>query len=216
MNKYDLVLFDLDGTIANSDEMVVRSFQELYRLYGDGRELTREECYYFSGPTLDKSFAKLFPNGDFDLLFKEFYRISKPLYEEVIVPYPHSKEVLLDFKKRGIKLGIITNKKHDMSVYCLQIIGLLDLFDIVVGYEDVKERKPAPDGILLAMDKFHIKDKSRVLYVGDNPSDIETGHNADVDMCFTAWGPRKFNLSLLPKYTIYDYLELKEIVIDEN
>ena len=89
MNKYDLVLFDLDGTIADSDEMVIRSFQELYRLYGDGRELTREECYYFSGPTLDESFAKLFPNGDFNFLLKEFYRISIPLYKEVIDPYPH-------------------------------------------------------------------------------------------------------------------------------
>ena len=122
----------------------------------------------------------------------------------------------MDLRNRGIRLGIITNKKHDMSVYCLEVIGLIDLFDIIVGYEDVENRKPSPEGILKAMETFDIKDKGRVLYVGDNQSDIRTGYNAGVDTCLVKWGPRKFTLSLLPQYEIYDYFELKEIVYDEK
>lgn len=216
MPKYKLVLFDMDGTIANTDEMVVLSFLELFDKYGKGRRPTREELYYFSGPPLFESLKKLFPDGDMDLLFKEFYKISKPKYDEVVVTYPNARKVIENFKKHGIKLGVVTNKKHDMSMYCLDIIGLYDLFDIVIGYEDVTKMKPDPEGILTAMARLGIQDNKDVLYVGDNPIDCYAGANANVDVAFACYGPRVFHDKISPTYRINSFKELEEVVLNEN
>ena len=161
MPKYDLVLFDMDGTIANTDELVVETMYEMYDLYREGKKTTREQCYYFSGPPLRDTLRKEFPDGDIEFLAKEFARLSRDKYDTMVTPYPHSREVKLKLKEMGIKLGVVTNKQHDMAVHCLEVIHLDDVFDILIGYDDVKETKPSPEGIYKAMEKANIKDLRR-------------------------------------------------------
>lgn len=206
----------MDGTIANTDEMVASSFLDLFDLYGKGDKPKREDCYYFSGPPLFESLKKVFPEGDINFLAREFYRISEPKYEECVTSYPYCRKVIESFKKNGIKLGVVTNKRHATSLYCLDVIGLYDLFDVVIGYEDVHKMKPDPEGILKAMNYFHINNKSDVLYVGDNPLDCYAGENAGVDVAFATWGPRKFSANIHPTYRIKTYNELGGIVLNEK
>ena len=84
MPKYKLVLFDMDGTIANTDEMVVLSFLELFDKYGKGRHPTREELYYFSGPPLFESLKKLFPDTRVVNIVFETPKIN-PYYKDIEV-----------------------------------------------------------------------------------------------------------------------------------
>ena len=212
MLKYDLILFDMDGTIANTDELVVETIYELYDLYRNGRKTPREECYYFSGPPMRETIKKEFPDGDIEFLTQEFFRLSKDKYEKMVTPYPHSREVKLKLKEMGIKLGVVTNKMHQMSLHCLDVIGLNDIFEVIIGYDDVKEGKPSAEGIYKAMEMMDVKDKKRVLYVGDNPLDELTARNAGVDSCLVMWGPRKMPDSVHPTYKIYDYYDLLEVI----
>ena len=191
MPKYDLILFDMDGTIANTDELVVETMYEMYDLYRGGRKTPREECYYFSGPPIKETLRKEFPGLDEEFLAQEFARLSRDKYDTIVTTYPHSKEVKLKLIQMGIKLGVVTNKYHELAVHCLEAIHLDDVMDILVGYDDVIKHKPHPEGIYKAMETFGIKDKKRVLYVGDNPLDYETAKNAGVDSCLVTWGPRK-------------------------
>ena len=130
----------------------------------------------------------------------------------MVTPYHHSREVKLKLRDMGIKLGVVTNKQHEMAIHCLEVIHLEDVFDILIGYDDVKESKPSPEGIYKAMEAFNIKDKSRVLYVGDNPLDDETAKNAKVDSCLVLWGPRKMPEYVKPTFKINDYYELLEVI----
>ena len=212
MPKYDLVLFDMDGTIANTDELVVETMYEMYDLYREGKRTPREQCYYFSGPPLRDTLRKEFPDGDIEFLAQEFARLSKDKYDTMVTPYPHSREVKLKLKEMGIKLGVVTNKQHDMAVHCLEVIHLDDVFDILIGYDDVKETKPSPEGIYKAMEMANIKDLKRVLYVGDNPLDDQTAKNAKVDSCLVSWGPRKMSDDIRPTYKIKDYYDLLEVI----
>ena len=212
MPKYDLILFDMDGTIANTDELVVSTMFELYDFYREGRRTSREQCYYFSGPPIRNSIKQEFPDGDIDFLVNEFIRLSKDKYDTMVTPYPHSREVKLKLKEMGIKLGVVTNKRHDLADHCLEVINLHDVFDVLIGYDDVSDTKPSPEGIYKAMEMMGVTDKKKVLYIGDNPLDDETAKNANVDSCLVTWGPRKMSDTVKPNYKLDDYYDLLEVV----
>ena len=121
MSKYSVILFDMDGTIANTDEMIVQTFLELYKLYRKGAPTPREQIYYFSGPPIREVLKREFPDQDNQFMWDEFHRISWDFYPLYTTGYPNCREVLLELKKRGYKLGVVTNKIHRTTLYCLKI-----------------------------------------------------------------------------------------------
>ena len=214
--KYDVILFDMDGTIADTDQMVLRSFQELYDKFKGGQRKSDAEIYYFSGPPIKETLKKEFPEYDVDFMFQEFYKISQAMYDETICGFPYAREAILELKKGGIRLGVVTNKVREPAYRVLKLIHLDDdIFDLVIGFDDVKAGKPSPEGINKALEKMGYSDRSRVLYIGDNPIDDTTAKNAGVDSCICYWGPRKLPEDLAPTYKIYDYRELKGKVFYE-
>ena len=64
MNKYKVLLFDLDGTLCDTDEMIVQTMYAIYKDYKPTKERTREELYYFSGPPIRETLKNDFPNYD--------------------------------------------------------------------------------------------------------------------------------------------------------
>ena len=209
MRKYEALLFDLDGTVADTDQMLVESFHILYDLYRDGKRTPDEEIYYFSGPPIYETLLKEFPHQDQKKMFDEFMRVSLDVYPKTVRAYPHAKETLLNLKKQGYKLGIITSKIHKSTVYCLNLIGLDGIFDSLVCYDDVAHPKPDKESIMKAMEELQVFDLSKVLYIGDNKSDFLTAVNAGVDCALVGWGPRKLDKDLHPKMIIDSFIDLE-------
>ena len=207
--KYDVILFDMDGTVADTDPMIIEAMHILYDKYRDGNRTPDSEIVYFSGPPIRETLKKEFPNQDTDFMYKVFHDVSYGLYATHTLRYPHSKEVLLELKKEGFRLGIVTNKIHHLTEYALKCIGLEDIFEIIVGFNDVSKPKPNGEGILKALDYFKCP-KERAIYIGDNKSDYLTAVDAGVDSCLVSWGPRKVDPNLTPTFRIASYLELKE------
>ena len=214
MLNYQVILFDLDGTVADTDEMLVQSMNILYDKYRGGKRTPREEIYYFSGPPIYDTLNKEFPGMDMEFMHEEFRRVSKELYPETVKLYPHTKETLLELKRAGYKLGIITNKIHSSTVYCLNLLGLDGIFDSLVCFDDVINPKPHPEAIQKAMSELGVFDLSKALYVGDNKSDLDTANNAGVDCALVTWGPRVLPHYLKPKMKISSYEELERILLD--
>ena len=207
--KYDVILFDMDGTVADSDPMIKEAMHILYDKYRNGNRTPDEQIIYFSGPPIRETLAKEFPDLDQNFIFDEFHRESFKLYATHVFSYPYEKEVLLDLKKEGFKLGIVTNKIHSLTEYALKCIDLENIFDFIIGINDVWKPKPSGEGILKCIEYFN-SDKAHTLYVGDNKSDLDTANDAGVDCCLVSWGPRKLDPNLKPKFKIASYLELKE------
>ena len=216
MNKYKYILFDMDGTIANTDSLIIESMNILYDKYRNGKRTPVEEIYYFSGPPIAGTLKKEFPNMDNDFMVQEFSRISKDLYPQLMTGYPHCREVLLDFKKHGIKLGVVTNKMREMTLYCLKLINLDDIFDVVVGYDDVKIGKPNQEGLLKALGFLQAKDLQESIYIGDNKIDFDTANNAGIDCGLVGWGPRILPKDIKPTFIFQDYLDLRRIIYGEH
>ena len=215
MPKYTTLLFDLDGTVADTDRMIVETMNILYDLYREGRRTPVEEIYYFSGPPIYETLNKEFPGMDMEFMHAEFRRVSTELYPTTVTTYPGCKEVLLSLKKKGYKLGVVTNKIHSSTLFCLKLIGLEGIFDSLVCYDDVKNPKPNGEPILKSMEELGASDLSKVLYIGDNKLDLITANNAGVDCALVTWGPRVLDKSLTPKMFISSYEELERRLSDE-
>ncbi len=209
--RYDVCIFDLDGTLANTDDLVLESYKHLYELYNKGIVPSDKKLYSFSGPQLRDVIKEEFPKEDTETLAQEFYTYSEGLYDNVEA-YPNAVETLKYLHDKGVKIAIFTNKRHELSEKCLKQIGVYDYVDTIVGYQDITERKPKPQGIEVCLDRLNYHDKKRVLYIGDSPQDYQTSISAGVDFCHTNWGPRDYDQTLCHPYTIKNYKELKNII----
>lgn len=213
MKQYKILLFDLDGTLCNTDEMIVQSMQAIYKDYEPTVIRTREELYYFSGPPIKETLRKEFPKYDAELMYDVFKKVSKSFYKSTVTLYPKEREVLCELKEKGYLLGVVTNKGRPLTLYSLEICGIDDLFDVIITADDVNIPKPDPTGIYLAMEKMGIKDKKDVLYFGDNDIDDETAKNAGVDSLLVTWGPRIIKRIKQANYSAKSYSEIGEILL---
>ena len=212
-NKYDLVLFDMDGTLIDSDPMLLETFHILYDLYNNGKQKEDKEILKFSGPPIRETLRKEFPHQDQELMFKEFSRISSKLYDNKIYLYPDTIEVLKDLKSHGCKLGVVTNKMHNMTMVALNNLKLTPYFDLVVGYDDVKIGKPDPEGINKAI---ALLGSQKAIYLGDNDIDLVSANNAHIDSILVHFAPREVKHPELAIYEVNSYNELGEIIYGKS
>lgn len=212
MPNYKVLLFDMDGTIAETDEMIFHSMDELYDLYKNGERRTREEMIYFSGPPIADTLAREFPHMDNDFMVQQFLDISTKYYDLYTTVFPHEIEVLSALKEKGYKMAVVTNKGHQKAEYVLELLKIKPYFDFVIGSGDVQELKPAPECVYKAMEIYKTQ-KEEVLYLGDNDIDYLTASNAGIDCLICAWGPRKLNILDKCKYVAHSYLDIKDILL---
>ena len=213
MNKYKVLLFDLDGTLCDTDEMIVQTMFAIYKDYKPTKIRTREELYYFSGPPIRDTMAKEFPNYDPEEMYNVFKKISKEYYAPYVKAYKDEIEVLRTLKEAGYILGVVTNKGYPLTIYSLEICHIQEFFDVIITADDVKVGKPDPTGLLEAMKKLNIKNIEDVLYVGDNDIDYYTANNAGVDAMLVSWGPREIKCLDKAKYEAKSYNDFKRILL---
>ena len=213
MNKYRVILFDLDGTLCDTDEMIVQTMFAIYKDYKPRKERTREELYYFSGPPIRETLKNEFPDYDPDQMYDVFKKVSKEFYEPCVKAYKDEIEVLEELKEKGYILGVVTNKGLPLTIYSLEICHIESFFDVIITADDVPIPKPNPTGLLKAMESLNIKNKGDVLYVGDNDIDYFTAENAGVDCLLVSWGPREIKCLDKAKYEAKSYNELKGILL---
>ena len=213
MNNYKVLLFDLDGTLCDTDEMIVQTMFAIYKEYKPVKERTRKELYYFSGPPIKETLAREFPNQDKEHMYEVFKNVSKGFYPKTVKAYKDEVETLTRLKEKGYRLGVVTNKGLPLTIYSLELCHIKDLFDVVISADDVKIPKPDPTGIYKALEKLGISNKEEVLYIGDNDIDYITATNAGVDALLVTWGPRKINVLDKTRYIAKSYNEIGEILL---
>ncbi len=183
--KNKVLIFDLDGTILDTflliEKTVFKTFEEKLSNY----PLTKEEAHSFFGPLLDYSFKKYGKNQEeVDDLVSTYRRINYELMEEYTRLYDRIDEVIITLKQRGYIIGILSNKKTDAVVKGLDIFHIRDLFDFIIGADQLIEPKPDPRGIYDIIEKYSPID---IYMIGDTIIDIKTGQNAGVKTIGVTW-----------------------------
>lgn len=202
--KVETILFDLDGTLIDTNELIIASFTHTLEKFAD-RPYKREEIIDFIGSPLRDSLEKV--NTELVDEMMDAYRTHNLAnHEKYVKAYPTVVETIARLKEAGFKLGIVTTKLSDTAKLGLKLTGMEDQFDLLIGLDDVEHAKPHPEPILKAMDKLEANPMTTMM-VGDNYHDIEAGHNAGVQTAGVAWSLK--GQHVLEKYDP-DYM-LKEM-----
>lgn len=170
----EAVLFDLDGTVADTNELVFESFKQLFLKMG--LEVDDDVIYSFFGEPLLNSLKK-FSDEPEDLVdyFRDF---NEKVHDEMIKPFDGVVKALEGLKERRIKLGIVTSKRAYMANKSLEILDLAKYFSVVVTPESTRKHKPYPEPLLKACELLGGINPENTIMVGDATYDILCGNKA--------------------------------------
>jgi len=191
MKKYEYILFDLDGTLTDSSEGIMKSI--LYALDTMGVERPSDETLkLFIGPTLDYSF-RTYMKFDEDTI-KEGVRLYRERYSTVGKfenrPYDGIDKVLELLKNKGCKLLVASGKPETFVIDIMKHFDLMKYFDFCAGSTLDGTRSTKDDIIAYAFDKMNITpDKyDKVLMVGDRKFDVNGAKIIGIDCLGVRFG----------------------------
>ncbi|WP_138418349.1 pyrophosphatase PpaX [Aquibacillus sediminis] len=178
------ILFDLDGTLIDTNELIIASFTHTLQQYGK-TDYTREHILDFIGPPLWASFEQVNPDRVDDMV-ATYREHNLTNHDDYVVAYPTVVETMNKLKEAGYQLGIVTTKMNDTAEKGLRVTGLENIFEILIGLDDVTNTKPHPEPIEKALTRLNA-DAATTLMVGDNYHDIDAGKNAGTKTAGVAW-----------------------------
>ncbi len=190
---YKLVVFDLDGTLANTLLDLSNAVNAALDKYGLPTHPI-ESYNKFVGNGINNLISQVLMDKSDD---KELHSKVKSYFDfyypqhlcDSTVAYDKMETVLSQLSDMGVKTAVHSNKPH---LYVPQILKKLypdHHFDVAWGQQECFERKPSPQAVIVMMDKLCV-DPEDVIYVGDSDVDVMTAHNAGIKVCGVAWGFR--------------------------
>lgn len=187
MSKDFVVIFDLDGTLLNTDLLIHQSFEHTFHTFKPDYQLSEEEHLSFLGPPLRESFRRYFPEDMIDDLVACYREHNHTHHQDFVTIYPTVKETLKTLKEKGYPLAVVTTKYREAAFIGLDLFDISQYFDVVIGGEEVAHSKPHPEGIYRAMEKV---DCHHGVMIGDNVTDILSGKNAEIYTIGVKWSPK--------------------------
>lgn len=184
--RYRYVAFDLDGTLIDSEEAVLRSLRDTL-LTVTGKKYPLSELTFSLGITGEDCLARLaLPDPAAAL---ELWEDNLCRYKDLVRLFPTVPELLETLAGLGISLGAVTSKTQEELDYDFIPLGLARHFPTVVTASDTTFHKPDPEPLLKFMELTEAA-REETLYVGDSPYDSACAHRAGVDFALACWGCR--------------------------
>lgn len=185
MRAYDTVLFDLDGTILDTNELIIISF--LHALEGVAEEgFSREHIIPSMGAPLVDQMRRFSGLDNVDHLIDAYREVNLRLHDQYVKLFEQVEEVLADLHADGIKLGVVTTKMRLTTDRGLAFTNIAKYMDVVITIDDVQHAKPHAEPVQKALQGLGA-DPQRALMVGDSTVDIQSGINAGVKTVGVSW-----------------------------
>lgn len=190
MAVFDYVIFDFDGTVADTGEGILKSLQYSFTAMGD-EEPDLDDLKKFIGPPVFYSYTHFYGISedkvdDYVRKYRERYR-EKGIYESKV--YDGLKELIISLKERNIKVGIASSKPENLIYSVADYLEITNLFDAIVGVKSDNSKHSTKAGLIAqAMTDLGATDKNKVLMVGDRLFDIDGAHEAGIKCCGALWG----------------------------
>ena len=187
MNKYDLILYDLDGTIWDSIPLIMKCFKLAYLDVFGRCDRSDKDLKSYIGRPLPDTFA-MHDAKTSEALLEAYLAHNSVLLENDEIPlFDGVISELRKIRDLGIPQGFVTSKRTLSAGITLRLKGLDNFFDVGICKEDTENHKPLPDPIITAAKRVQITDMSRVIYIGDALVDAICAKNACVDFALVEW-----------------------------
>ena len=206
-----LIIFDMDGTLIDTDKVLIETWTEMFDDFLPGYPYTDELFVSFSGPSLKATIDKFFDGMDKEEVVKVYNQRTGKYYDMYASLFEKEVENLRKIKELGYKFAIVTNKIRERTIYCLKLLGLEEFFDFAVCGDDVKVCKPDPEGLIRVLKHYDVKPED-TLYVGDTEYDYFAAKNANIKCILMTNVPRVYEHGdeVKPYKFVKDYDELYE------
>ncbi len=183
MKNYDGIIFDIDGTLTSTNELIFASFRFVSNKYLE-KNFSDEEIIKLFGPTEDV-ILKEWGGENYPNLRQDYYNFYSQNHNMADL-YPGIKDILDYIKSKDVLLSIYTGKGKEATTITLKKLGIYDYFDMIMTGDDVKDHKPSPEGVTNFLDKFNLN-KDRVLMIGDSPADIRASRASGIKVASVVW-----------------------------
>ncbi|GAB1443377.1 HAD hydrolase-like protein [Ignavibacteriales bacterium] len=181
--KYSLFIFDIDGTLTSTNQLIFDSFNHINEKYL-GKTLSPEEIISLFGPTEEEIIVELFGENsemaisDYFIYYKDYHNIAS-LHEGI-------DELLDHIVSNGGRVAAFTGKGRRSAEITLRELGIFEKVEFLVSGDDVTKKKPSGEGIFKILDYFNISPE-KTLMIGDSISDIKAAREAGVDIASVIW-----------------------------
>ena len=184
-----LIIFDFDGTLADTRQQIVETMQQTIQTLGLASR-TNEQCASMIGLPLKQAFTDLIPMSDEmgDQCVDTYRRIFNTNNAAYIIPtFPNVIETLLQLSAKGYILTIASSRSRKSLLDFVHSMHLEEIFPYILGADDVIHAKPHPEPVLRTLEAFGCSPEE-ALMVGDMKYDIEMGRQAGTRTCGVTYG----------------------------
>lgn len=187
------VVFDLDGTLADTSADLLAAANACFRGLGHGDMLDDADtltAFHGGRAMLRLGFSRLsgYSERDVDTQYPVLLAAYAAAIDTHTTLYPGAEKAVIALRDLGFALSICTNKPAALAETLTQRLGIRDLFGGLVGADTLTVRKPDPAPLLEAIARVG-GNQSRAILIGDTQTDRDTGHAANVPVALVTFGP---------------------------
>jgi pyrophosphatase PpaX len=183
--RWPVVLFDLDGTLANSLDVIVASYGHAFATVS-GRKISGADALPWIGQTLAQTFTRE-DAAHADALEAAYRAYNEAHIDDMITGYPGLPQLVDDLNAAGVRTGVVTAKRTDIALRTMALAGLDGKIELVGAMEHTSAHKPDPAPLLAACAALGVE-PTTACYVGDAIFDIQAAHAAGMAGVAVTWG----------------------------
>jgi len=186
---WSAVLFDLDGTLADTVELILRCYRHTMRTHL-GRELPDERWLATIGTRLVDQLGE-FATGpeEVERMLETYESHQRRVHDEHVRAFAPAVDALRRLGERERPRAVVTSKRREMALRTVEALGLSSHVPVLVAGDDVERGKPDPEPVRRALEALGVAADRSVLFVGDSPYDVRAGRSAGVRTAGVLWGP---------------------------
>jgi pyrophosphatase PpaX len=205
------VLFDLDGTLIDSLNMILASFRHATKTVL-GKEVEDKKARALIGmPLFDQ--MKVIDAEHADELVEVYRANNIIIHDKMIRYFEGTRETLEELKRSGLRLAVVTSKRNTLAERGLSCFDLQPYFEMLIGSDDTVKHKPNPEPLLFAAKRLAVPIES-CFYIGDSPFDMQAARSAGAIAVAALWGmfPREVLLEAGAHYEATTISDLPGVI----
>lgn len=213
--KWKGIIFDRDGTLFDSFAVILGAFNYAIEPFTSKRP-TASEWFAAFGPAEPEVIEKIIGPEKKHEAFERFYSYYNEHFEQISL-FPGVEKILERLHTASVKIALFTGGGWESTHLALTRTGIVSYFDVLITGDRVKNPKPDPEGILLALSSMKIA-ADETLGVGDAGSDVIAGQKAGLKTALVRWSAQAppSDLPSRPDYTFYSVSEFETFLFGEE